>query len=232
MGKWEKELNVLILISSMTLIICFLSCDNSLQKTIQYFKKKENNNKKDNNKEKFINPIVNGFHRRCNCFRCLSLNPFHHSQRRFSNMNIPSSVIGCGRRRMPCLGGSQEVIPVAYPRLDISSENIAPINILSRPYDNNVVGALQQVGVLFKVSGESNDVSPLYGVKRYRNSDTWDYFTRIGNQGNRVQMRVITTSRNNNELQTNDEVVLEGDTTIYRVVIYDNNFSRYVPYFK
>ena len=73
----------------MTLIICFLSCDNSLQKTIQYFKKKENNNKKDNNKEKFINPIVNGFHRRCNCFRCLSLNPFHHSQRRFSNMNIP-----------------------------------------------------------------------------------------------------------------------------------------------
>ena len=198
MSKWDKELNILILSTSVLLIICFLSCDNSLQKTIQYFKKKEDKKEK----EKFINPIVNGFYRRCNCFRCLSLNPLYYNQRQFSNMNIPANAIGCGRRRMPCLGGSQEIIPVIHPGLDISPENIAPINILSRPYDNNVVGALQQVGVLFKLSGGSNDVSPLYGVKRYRNSDTWDYFTRIGNQGNRVQMRVITNSRNNNELQT------------------------------
>ena len=51
-------------------------------------------------------------------------------------------------------------------------------------------------------------------------------------EDNSTDTNLHGSNRNNNELQTNDEVVLEGDTTIYRVVIYDNNFSRYVPYFK
>ena len=227
MGNWNTKLNILIVITSIILIICFLSCDDSLNKTIQYFRKtEEKNDKPEEKKENFMdwmmhNPsIVNGFYRRnlCNCAKCLYTsqhNPLrynnrtigYYNQQYFPNMQMPSSIIGCGRRRMPCLGGSQEVIPVINPQFDISETNIAPINILSRPYDNNLVGQLQQVGVLFKIFGESNDVSPLFGVKRYRNSDTWDYFTRIGKEGNRVRMRVITKNKNNNELQTNDEVV-------------------------
>ena len=244
MGNWNAKLNILIVITTIILIICFLSCDDSLNRTIQYFRKEEKKEEKEEKKENFMDwtmhnvPIINGFYPRRD--RLLRYNPLYYNNRTvgyfnqhlFPNMRMPSSIIGCGGRRMPCLGGSQEIIPVVHPGLDISETNIAPLNILSRPYDNNLVGQIQQVGVLFKVFGESNDVSPLFGVKRYRNSDTWDYFTRIGKEGNRVRMRVITKNRNNNELQTNDEVVLEGDTTKYRVVIYDNNFSRYVPYFR
>jgi len=150
----------------------------------------------------------------------------------YPNMAQPPQVIGCGGRRMPCLGGTQETIPVINAPVEISERNIAPVNILSRSVDPDAVGVLRQVGVLYKVFGSLNEIYPLYGVKRYRNSDTWDYSTKVGKQGNFVHVKVLTKRVNNNELQTNDVVMIDGNSAKFRVTTYDKDFPQYVPYFR
>jgi hypothetical protein len=156
-----------------------------------------------------------------------------YEQGSYPNMAMPPQVIGCGGRRMPCLGGTQETIPVINAPIEISERNIAPVNILSRSIDPDAIGVLRQVGVLYKVFGSLNEIFPLYGVKRYRNSDTWDYSTKVGKQGNFVHVKVLTKRVNNNELQTNDVVMIDGNSSKFRVTVYENNeFPQYVPYFK
>lgn len=211
--------------------------------------KKENNTKE--NKEKFLDwsmynpPIDNGYIpdwflnlRRKNMLKS-KYNPLGYSNRSsafynqgwYPNMDMPPQVIGCGGRRLPCLGGTQEAIPVVNPPIDISSNNIAPVNVFAT-MDPDPVGVLRQVGVLHKVFGSVNDILPLYGVKRYRNSDTWDYSTKVGREGNFVHVRVLTKRRNNNELQTNDVVQIEGSGDKFRTVVYDNNYPIYQPHYK
>jgi hypothetical protein len=155
-----------------------------------------------------------------------------YNQGVYPNMALPPQVIGCGGRRGPCLGGTQETISVISSPIEISERNIAPVNIISRALDPNAVGVTQQVGVLYKIFGTLNEIFPLYGVRRYRNSDTWDYFTKVGKEGNFVTLKVLTKRVNNNELQTNDIVILDGNTSRFTVTMYDNNFPSYVPYFK
>jgi len=150
----------------------------------------------------------------------------------YPNMAQPPQVIGCGGRRMPCLGGTQETIPVINAPVEISERNIAPVNILSRSVDPDAVGVLRQVGVLYKIFGNLNEIFPLYGVKRYRNSDTWDYSTKVGKQGNFVHVKVLTKRVNNNELQTNDVVMIDGNSAKFRVTTYDSNYSHYVPHIR
>ena len=149
----------------------------------------------------------------------------------YPNMELPAQVIGCGGRRGPCLGGTQETIPVINSPIEISERNIAPVNIISRTLDPNAVGITRQVGVLYKIFGKLNEIFPLYGVRRYKNSDTWDYFTKVGKEGNFVILKVLTKRVNNNELQTNDVVILDGNFEKFRCTMYDN-FPEYVPYFK
>jgi hypothetical protein len=148
----------------------------------------------------------------------------------YPNMAMPPQVIGCGGRRLPCLGGTQEAIPVVNAPVEISERNIAPVNILSRSIDPDPVGVIRQVGVLYKIFGSLNEIYPLYGVKRYRNSDTWDYSTKVGKEGNFVHVKVLTRRLNNNELQTNDEVRIDANSSRFRVTMYDKDFPQYVPY--
>jgi hypothetical protein len=149
-----------------------------------------------------------------------------YEQGRYPNMNLPPQVIGCGGRRGACLGGTQIAVPNMPPPIEISERNIAPVNVMTR----GPLGVPQQVGVLYKVFGSLNDVYPLYGRKRFPNSDTWDYYTMIGRDGNRVKAKVITRKRNYNELGTNDVVQIDGNTSKFRVTIYDSDFPLYIPY--
>lgn len=216
----------------------------------------KNPNKEKINKEKFLDwsmynpPIDNGYTpewwnnrfigKRSNINIDSIYNPFGYSNRNqsfyeqgwYPNMTLPPQVIGCGGRNIPCLGGTQETIPVVNSPVEISERNIAPINILSHSVDPDPVGVLRQVGVLYKIFGSLNEIYPLYGVKRYRNSDTWDYSTKIGKEGNFVHIKVLTKRVNNNELQTNDEVRIDGNSARFRVTIYDKDFPQYVPYIR
>src|SRR3989304_6673396 len=131
---------------------------------------------------------------------------------RYPNFLLPAQVIGCGSRRGACMGGSQVPIPNTIPPVNISEENIAPVNLTVRGFDEGI----QQVGTIQKVFGKDNYVFPLFGRKRYRNDNKWEYFVKFGKYG--VILPIIPL-RNYEELNTNDEVYIQGQKDKYRVTI-------------
>jgi hypothetical protein len=174
----------------------------------------------------------------------------------YPDLNLPAPVVGCGARREPCYGGTQEVIPNLMPPVDVSENNIAPITI-RRSYGDggdgrpvalmnsiseitgapvttavNIstrgpLGQPQQVGVLYKIFGDENELHPLFGRRKYPNSDKWDYYTMMGKYGVKVP---IKTHRRNEELGNNDEVQVQGLPGRYRVTLYESDFPQYIPY--
>ncbi len=148
---------------------------------------------------------------------------YFYDQRWYPNLQLPFQVVGCGSRNTPCLGGTQ--VPIYNPpvSIDISDNNIAPVNISTR----GPLGQPQQLGVLYKVFGNENDIVPLYGRKRYPNDNKYDYYTTIGQFGTKVP---VVVKNKNDELGTNDIVFIKGSKSPYRVTIYEGDFPQYIPY--
>ena len=149
----------------------------------------------------------------------------YYNQNWRPNLALPPQVIGCGGRNGPCLGGSQ--VPIANPMipLDITNNNIAPINIRTR----GPLGVPQQVGVLYRLYSHNNEVLPLFGRKRYPGSyHNWQYYTVVGRHN--VKLRVVG-KRRGEQLGTNDVVFIKGyNKSPYRVTIYETDFPQYIPY--
>ena len=148
---------------------------------------------------------------------------YFYDQSWYPNLQLPFQVIGCGSRSQPCLGGTQ--VPIYNPPsvIDVSNNNIAPINISSR----GPLGQPQQVGVLFKVFGNENDTLPLFGRKRYPNDSRYDYYTTVGQFASKVP---IIAKNKKDELGTNDVVFIKGSSSPYRVTIYEGDYPQYIPY--
>jgi rRNA processing protein Gar1 len=109
------------------------------------------------------------------------------------------------------------------PPINISEQNIAPINLTVRGFDEGI----QQVGTIQKVFGKDNFVYPLYGRKKYRNDNKWEYFVKFGKYG--VILPIIPL-RNFEELNTNDEVYIQSQKDKYRVTMYDDDIPQYLPF--
>lgn len=148
---------------------------------------------------------------------------YFYDQSWYPNLELPFQVIGCGSRTQPCLGGTQ--VPIYNPPvpINISNQNIAPVNISTR----GPLGIPQQVGVLYKINGNENDILPLFGRKRYPNDSKYDYYTMVGNYG--VKVPIITKNRKD-ELGSNDVVFIKGSASPYRVTIYEGDYPSYIPY--
>ena len=141
----------------------------------------------------------------------------------YPNTVIPPPVIGCGGRRGACMGGSEIPIPNTLPPVNISDANIAPINLTVRGFDEGI----QQVGTIQQVFSRDNFVYPLFGRKRFRNDNKWDYFVKFGQYG---VILPIVPLRNYEELNTNDEVHIQGQNHRYRVTMYDEDIPQYLPF--
>ncbi len=141
----------------------------------------------------------------------------------YPNTILPAHVIGCGGRRGACMGGSQIPIPNTIPPVNISEQNIAPVNLTVRGFDEGI----QQVGTIQKVFGRDNMVYPLFGRKRYRNDNKWEYFVKFGQYG---VILPIKSLRNYEELNTNDEVHIQSQKDKYRVTMYDEDIPQYLPF--
>jgi len=141
----------------------------------------------------------------------------------YPNLEIPFQALGCGGRRTPCLGGTQ--VPIYNPPLsvDISERNIAPTYISTK----GPLGKNQQLGVLYKIYGDDNDVLPLYGRKKYPNDTKYEYYTLMGRYG--VKLPLIIKNKND-ELGTNDVVFVKGLPAPYQVTIYESDYPSYIPY--
>lgn len=148
---------------------------------------------------------------------------YFYEQSWYPNLDLPFQVIGGGARNMPTLGGTQ--IPIYNPPvpINISNENIAPINISTR----GPLGKPQQVGIIYKVFGSDNDVLPLFGRKKYPNSSDYEYYTMMGQFG--VKVPIVAKNRKD-ELGTNDVVFVKGRKDPYTVTIYPTDGAEYIPY--
>ena len=142
---------------------------------------------------------------------------------RYPNVVMPAAVIGCGARRGACMGGSQVPIPNTLPPVNISEQNIAPVNLTVRGFDEGI----QQVGTIQRVFSRDNFVYPLFGRKKYRNDNKWEYFVKFGQYG---VILPIVPLRNYEELNTNDEVYIQGQRDKYRVTMYDDDIPQYLPF--
>lgn len=147
--------------------------------------------------------------------------PFYKNS--YNDGRLPPQVVGCGSRRTPCMGGSQMAITNNMPRVTINDSNIAPINISTQ----GPIGEPQQVGAIYKVFGNENQVYPLFGRRKYPNDNKWEYYTTIGQYG--VKMPVITP-RKNEELGTNETVFIRGQKMPYRATMYETDQPQYIPY--
>ena len=90
------------------------------------------------------------------------------------------------------------------------------------------MGEPQQVGTIYKIYGDRNEVLPLFGRKNIqmeieiKNIIQW--------QEDMVKMRVVS-KRRGDELGTNDVVFVNGyGKDPYRVTIYETDFPQYIPY--
>lgn len=166
---------------------------------------------------------INSLDRVYNPLRYPYKSDYYYDQSWYPDLQLPFQVIGGGYRRTPTLGGTQ--VPIYNPpvSIDISNDNIAPINITTR----GPLGMPQQVGVLYKINGNENDVLPLFGRRKYPNDTKYEYYTMMGRYGSKVN--VITKNRND-ELGSNDVVFIKGQSSPYRVTIYETDFPQYIPY--
>jgi hypothetical protein len=158
-------------------------------------------------------------------------NAFFSPAAPYPDLRLPAPVVGCGSRREPCYGGTQEVIPNLLPPIDVSENNIAPSTLsITTPVNISTRGPLgqpQQVGVLYKIFGNENEIHPLFGRRKYPNGNKWEYYTMVGKYGVKMPIKPI---RNYEELGNNDEVEIQGITGKYRVTVYESDFPQYIPY--
>jgi hypothetical protein len=148
---------------------------------------------------------------------------YYYDQSWYPNLQLPFQVIGGGYRNMPTIGGTQ--VPIYNPPvpINISTDTSAQINISTR----GPLGQPQQVGIIYKVFGNDNDVLPLFGRKKYPNSSDYEYYTMMGQFG--VKVPIIAKNRKD-ELGTNDIVFVKGRKDPYTVTIYPTDGAEYIPY--
>lgn len=220
-----------------------INLENSLKKTSEkvektsekiekYKNNTENTGDTGNNKQVINYPTavinrdpkeLNALDRIYNPIRYPYKSDYFYDQNWYPNLELPFQVIGGGYRNTPTLGGTQ--IPIYNPPAPISIDNssISPINITTR----GPLGKPQQVGVLYKINGDDNDILPLFGRRRYPNDNRYEYYTLMGQYS--VKMPVITKNKND-ELGSNDVVFIKGRNVPYRVTIYETDFPQYIPY--
>ena len=202
-----------------------------INKIENYESNKESN--RESNKEIIINyptatinrnpKELNALDRIYNPIRYPYKSDYFYDQSWYPNLELPFQVIGGGYRNTPTLGGTQ--VPIYNPPavIDISNRNISPVNISTR----GPLGQPQQIGVMYKVNGNDNDILPLFGRRKYPNDTKYEYYTMIGQFG--VKVPVITKNRND-ELGNNDVVFIKGRSSPYRVTIYETDTPQYIPY--
>ena len=229
-GKYTIELSHFIIIILLVLILC----------SIPYFSKDFDTNnikqiKSNKIKEKYYNGkeicTNTGSKLRHMNFLDRIYNPIRYPYQsmpyfndvEYDNYNLPSEVIGCGRRRIPCIGGYQRVINNELPCRRFNDNNIAPINIRTRGPE----GQPQQVGTLYNIFSNKNEVLPLFGRKKFPNDTKWEYYAIAGRYGSKIPVKPL---RNYEEIGTNDMVQLINYPGNFRATIYEKDSPQYIPY--
>ncbi len=167
---------------------------------------------------------VNSIDRFWNPLRFPYRSDYFYDQNWYPSNNLPFQVMSGGRRMAPTLGGTEIPIPNPMMPLDISEAPIAPVHITTR----GPRGMPQQLGVIYKVQSDHNTYLPLFGMKEYPNSDSYKYYTAVG-QNSQIKVPLMTKYKNQ-PLGDGDEVIIKGQSEKYRVSLYESDFPKYIGY--
>ena len=235
-GKYTIQTSHLIMIILLVLILCsipYFTGNNPLTNNlIDDSRNNRINDSSDNIKEKYSETCSNtGARLRHSNFLDRIYNPIRYPYQsmpffnsvEYNNYSLPDNVVGCGRRRIPCIGGYERVINNEIPCRHVTDENIAPINIRTRGPE----GQPQQVGTLYNIFSDKNEVLPLFGRKKFPNDSKWEYYAIAGQFGTKIPVKPL---RNYEEIGSNDTIQLVNYPGNFRATIYERDSPQYIPY--
>ena len=113
---------------------------------------------------------------------------------------------------------------------DSSDPRGVPINIKTRGYNTDY----RQTGLLTRVSGKET-MLPLMGRPLHTNRNKWQYYS-MSDKNNSIKLPVSRNGRSCtneygcDELFNGDTIYVEGYNDAFKVVIYETNEPRYIPY--
>jgi hypothetical protein len=115
-------------------------------------------------------------------------------------------------------------------------QNSIAINVPTQHY--NVQYA--QVGILTKRYGNNNEILPLMGRRTVTSRNKWQYYTVSGGGGNggnlqaklpvKVRGKTCSNEYGCEEVNTGDDVYVEGFQDTFQATIYESGMFSYIPY--
>ena len=142
----------------------------------------------------------------------------------FGNSNMPNDVLL--NPYEPPLSDER-----VYPK-DSSDPRGIPINISTQSVDT----PYRQVGILTRLKGNNGEnILPLMGKPLITNRDKWNYYT-MTDKNHMIKLPITHKGRScTNEygcdsMYNGDSVYVEGYEDAFKVTIYDNNVTKYIPY--
>ena len=164
----------------------------------------------------------------------------HHSQERQQNQHNMNNPMNWFHYK-DLKAQERMVNPLLPPERSFENSYGIPINIPSRGY----AGGFQQIGALYKETVESEDMKPgnntdsvqlaLFGKETYPNSRKWTYYT-TSDKHNAVKMPLSHNGQKCDnrygcdEIMNDELITIPGYNGHFRVVIYDYDAPKYIPY--
>lgn len=114
--------------------------------------------------------------------------------------------------------------------------NSIAINVPTQSYNVQYM----QVGILTKRYGNNNEILPLMGRRTVTSRNKWQYYTVSGGGGNggnlqaklpvKVKGKTCSNEYGCDEVNSGDDVYVEGFQDTFQATIYESGMFSYIPY--
>ena len=112
--------------------------------------------------------------------------------------------------------------------------NSIAINVPTQQYNVQYT----QVGILTKKYGQNSEILPLMGRRTITSRNKWQYYTVSGGGGNHLQAKLPVKVRGKTcsseygceEVNSGDDVYVEGFQDTFQATIYESGMFSYIPY--
>lgn len=126
--------------------------------------------------------------------------------------------------------------PYSDERYVLRSPELVPINVSTNSGAVSKDTAYRQMGMMTPLNSDSKDnILPLMGRPLFTNRNKWQYYA-ISNQHNNVKLPISFKGKSAlndygvDEIFNGDTVYVEGYNSPFKVIIYDNDTIKYLPF--
>ena len=128
-----------------------------------------------------------------------------------------------------------------FPNTNLQFKNKIPINIETQSFDSSY----RQIGILTRHGNSQETILPLMGRPLIANREKWNFYA-MSDKNNMIKLNVSTIGNSNcagvnnykncmtnvgcDDLYNGDLVKVDGYNDLFKVIIYENNSQKYIPY--